>query len=146
MLVKLWRRGAIFGGRTVARARRRIDVPKEALIGARQTGFSRLLSFLLNVDSVAHRRHDDSRRNAPPLTPPSKGGERVRNECGGKQALVTMNVFIGPGRGSFRASSIHAFGTGSAGARTPGILIDRHSKVPDERSDAMTEQFCGELR
>ena len=50
----------------------------------------------LRVGSVAHRRHDNVRRNSPPLAPPSKGGEMGANECGGKPTLVTMQVFIRP--------------------------------------------------
>ena len=45
---------------------------------------------------LRHRRHDDVRRSRPPLAPPSKGGERVRNERSGKPTLVTMQVFIRP--------------------------------------------------
>jgi hypothetical protein len=40
--------------------------------------------------------HDDGRRNTPPLAPPSKGGERVRDKCRGKTAFVTKQVFTSP--------------------------------------------------
>jgi hypothetical protein len=81
-------------------------------------GFSRLLMFRLNVDSVAHRRHDDGRSSGPPLTPPSKGGVRVRNECGGKPALVTMKVFNGPPQPSpTRGEGFLGLGTCGLGTR-----------------------------
>jgi hypothetical protein len=46
--------------------------------------------------SVARRSGDGSRRDRPPLAPPSKGGEALRSTRGGKSSFVRSHVFNSP--------------------------------------------------
>jgi hypothetical protein len=48
-------------------------------------GFVPRLRALSRVGSAAHRRHDDGRRNAPPLAPLLKGGKGCATNAEGSQ-------------------------------------------------------------
>jgi Ca-activated chloride channel homolog len=56
------------------------------------------MNFVVNdlAVFVARRLRDGGHRDAPPLAPPSKGGEALRNTRGGKSSFVTSQVFNSP--------------------------------------------------
>ncbi len=51
---------------------------------------------VVSAFSAARRFFDGGRWNAPPLAPPSKGGEALRNTRGGKSSFVRSQVFNSP--------------------------------------------------